>query len=97
MQGHLTPPVRRARLEQLLAVGRESALAFRRRFLGRTMGVLWEEEVGGLWQGLTGNYIRVYASSELDLSNRITSTRLTALAGADVSGSVVELLWPGSS
>ena len=47
MPGHLPPPLRRARLERLLELGRRSAHAFRRRFLGRIMEVLWEREAAG--------------------------------------------------
>jgi len=86
MRDHLPPPVRRARLERLLQLGRETSLDFRRCFLGRTMQVLWEGSRGGRWQGLTGNYIRVYASDESDLSNRILPTQLAALEEEGVIG-----------
>ena len=86
MHNHLPPPVRRARLERLLQLGRETSLAFRRRFLGCTMQVLWEEDRGGRWQGLTGNYIRVYASDVQNLSNRLLPTRLAALEDEGVVG-----------
>jgi threonylcarbamoyladenosine tRNA methylthiotransferase MtaB len=86
MRDHLPPRVRRARLERLLQLGRETSLAFRRRFLGRTMQVLWEENRGGRWQGLTGNYIRVYASDAQDLSNRLLPTHLASLEDEGVVG-----------
>jgi len=86
MRDHLPPPVRRARLERLLQLGRETSLAFRRRFLGRTMQVLWEENRGGRWQGLSGNYIRVYASDAQDLSNCLLPTYLTSLEDEGVVG-----------
>ncbi len=86
MGNHVPPPVRRARLETLLELGRDTSLAFRRRFLGRTMQVLWEEKRGGRWQGLTGNYIRVYASNSHDISNRLLPTCLHALGNEGVAG-----------
>ena len=86
MLGHLPPPLRRARLERLLGLARETSRAFRRRFLDRTMQVLWEDDRDGRWQGLTGNYIRVYASDPGDLSNRLLPTRLTALDDEGVIG-----------
>ncbi len=88
MRGHLPPPVRHERLERLLELGRESAQAFRRRFLGRTLDVLWEERSDGRWQGLTGNYIRVYTAADSDLTNRLLPTRLTALEGEEMVGVV---------
>jgi threonylcarbamoyladenosine tRNA methylthiotransferase MtaB len=86
MAGHLPPQVRRERLERLLAVQRPSSQAWRERHLGRTMEVLWEEQNDGRWQGLTGNYLRVYARTEADLANRLTPTRLEALDGEGVHG-----------
>ncbi len=64
-------PAKKARVRQALALASELAVDFRQRFPGRTMDVLWEKETGGVWSGLTGNYIKVYAKSPADLSGRI--------------------------
>ena len=84
MPGHLSAEVRRERLERLLEVGRDSALSFRQRYLGRTMDVLWEEKSGGRWSGLTGNYIRVLTESDADLTNRLAPACLAAVEGDNV-------------
>jgi threonylcarbamoyladenosine tRNA methylthiotransferase MtaB len=61
--------VKRKRLERMLELARSSADAFRARFQGRTMDVLWEEAKRPqdgrppLWRGLTDNYLRVYTSA----------------------------------
>ncbi len=91
MPGHLPAPLRRARLERLLDLARESSRAFQRRFAGRTMDVLWEREAAGpargrRWQGLTGNYIRVYTSAGTDLTNRLLPAYLAGVAGEEVIG-----------
>jgi len=86
MRDHLPPPVRRERLECLLELGRESSLAFRSRFLGRTMDVLWEEKVNGSWRGLTGNYLRVYVASDSDLANRLLPAHLIRLDNERIIG-----------
>ncbi|HEU4759551.1 MAG TPA: tRNA (N(6)-L-threonylcarbamoyladenosine(37)-C(2))-methylthiotransferase MtaB [Dehalococcoidia bacterium] len=86
MSGQLAAPLKRSRLERLLTLGRASAGAFRRRFLGRTLDVLWEQESDNRWQGLTPNYIRVYTCADADLANRLLATRLVGLADDGVSG-----------
>src|SRR5438105_702380 len=86
MRGHLSAPVRRARVETLLQLACESSLAFRRHFLDRTMQVLWEERRRGRWQGLTGNYIRVYSSDPGNLSNRLLPTQLAAVEDEGMAG-----------
>ena len=88
MDGHLPAEVRRARLERLLEVGQASAREFRERHVGRTLDVLWEEENDGRWSGLTSNYIRVFAESSDDLTNRLMPARLIALGGDGMCGTV---------
>jgi threonylcarbamoyladenosine tRNA methylthiotransferase MtaB len=56
---------------------------FRRRFVGRTMNVLWETCQPGRdgtlkWDGLTDNYLRVLAPGGPGLHNVITPVRLVA-------------------
>ena len=36
--------------------------------------MLWEQESGGTWQGLTGNYIRAYTAANAALTNRLLPT-----------------------
>ncbi len=67
--------VKKERSQRMLKLARESSLGFRERFSGRTMTVLWEQEVDGDWVGLTDNYIRVFASSHEPLKNKLTEAR----------------------
>jgi threonylcarbamoyladenosine tRNA methylthiotransferase MtaB len=79
-------PLRRRRVERLLALAEDSAQAFRRRYLGRVMPVLWEGRKSGWWQGLTPNYLRVYTRADGDLTNKLLPTRLVALQDEGLRG-----------
>ena len=84
--------VRESRASRMQVVADASLGAFARRFVGRTMQVLWETSaddrlptaddggqrsaVGGLWSGYTDNYIRVFTASATWLMNQIASARL---------------------
>ena len=68
---------KKERAARMAQIGQASAVSFRRRFVGRTMDVLWERCRSGRWNGLTGNYIRVWAVSSQPLANRILPARLT--------------------
>ncbi len=69
--------VKKQRSRQMLALAEESAGNFRRRFLGRTMTVLWEQQSGdGVWSGVTDNYIKVYTRSDEDLSNKLSAVKV---------------------
>jgi threonylcarbamoyladenosine tRNA methylthiotransferase MtaB len=90
MSGHLPPHIRRERLDRLLAVAKRSALEFRQTFAGRIMDVLWERESDGMWQGLTGNYIRAYTSADSDLENRLTSVRIAESLEDGVTAAILD-------
>jgi threonylcarbamoyladenosine tRNA methylthiotransferase MtaB len=80
MSNQVGDRVRRERSQRMLALARESARNFRRKFLGKTMPVLWEKQSDGVWSGLTDNYIRVYTRSDEDLTNRLLPVKLEKLS-----------------
>jgi len=82
---------RSARMHEL---GASLEAAFQRRFLGRTMNVLWERiqpgAAGPRWSGLTGNYLRVLASAPpgVDLANRVTPAVLETPAPGALNATI---------
>jgi threonylcarbamoyladenosine tRNA methylthiotransferase MtaB len=70
--------IKKQRSREMLALAEESALAFHKRFRDKTMDVLWEQRSGGVWSGLTGNYIKVYAASRDNLANYLAPVKLLA-------------------
>jgi len=89
MSGHLRPEVRRERLERVLALASSLSELFRQRHVGSTAPVLWEQPDDGVSEGLTGNYIRVYALAKHDIGNRIISARLDALTKDGLQGTLM--------
>lgn len=89
MPGHLPPEVVRERHRVLTQAAAEGARRFARRFLGRTLEVLFEQRRAQgrgrspVWVGLTGNYLRVEVPSEGDLHNCILPVRLEGLTPND--------------
>jgi len=80
--------IKQARAAALRAITDESGCLFRKRLLGHTLPILWEQvdRQTGEWSGLTDNYVRVFAHSELDLHNQIVPTRLIAITDKGVWG-----------
>ena len=79
--------IKHERSQKILALARDSAQNFRQQFLGKTMMVLWEKRSGdGVWSGLTDNYIRVYAKSDKDLTNKLLPVKLAEIRGDGVWG-----------
>jgi len=67
---------KRERSRRMLALGRACVRNFRKKFLGKTVMVLWEKETCGVWSGLTDNYIRAHTTSEKDLTNQLLPVEL---------------------
>ena len=100
MKDHVSPEVKRARLDEMLALARDSAADYRRCYVGRTMVVLWEEQTKApgerlpAWEGLTDNYIRVFTHSGADLRNRLLPVRLTAEEPTGMAGELFDMAMP---
>ena len=88
MPGKVGEMVKRQHCRRMLALAEESAANFMRQFEGVILPVLWEQKVVGFWSGLTGNYIRVYARSDDDLTNKVLPAKLVEVWGKGMWGAV---------
>jgi threonylcarbamoyladenosine tRNA methylthiotransferase MtaB len=91
MKGQIKPELRKKRNHILHDALEESAKAYRQKFVGRTMSVLWESvsEMGAWgWQmeGLTGNYLRVNAFAPSPRWNEIDRVRIDGVEGDRLKG-----------
>jgi len=89
MKGKISDKIKRERGQKMLALAEESSRNFKKRFLGKTMPVLWEQKSNGIWSGLTDNYIRVYIRSDEDLTNKLNDVKLEKLYKDGVGGEIV--------
>jgi threonylcarbamoyladenosine tRNA methylthiotransferase MtaB len=85
-------PVKRERVDRLLALAARLHGRFLQRFEGATVPVLWEKpaSTGGLWEGLTDNYVRVLTRSERPLQNAVVLTRLLRRDDGALRGELVD-------
>jgi len=86
MKGHVPHGVRKTRNRILREAFEESARAYRQKFIGRRLSVLWEtavelNEQGWQMEGLTGNYLRVRASSPSPRWNELDEVALAGMSG----------------
>jgi threonylcarbamoyladenosine tRNA methylthiotransferase MtaB len=94
LPGGVPYPVRKARNARMRRALAESAAAYRARFVGCTLPVLWESTRGlgpQGWElsGLTDNYLRVSAHSPEPFSNRITLVKLTGVTKDGLLGQIL--------
>jgi threonylcarbamoyladenosine tRNA methylthiotransferase MtaB len=91
MPHQVTKSVKEKRSRKLTDLSRELERKFRERFLGRVMEVLFEEKVeSDIYEGLTGNYIRVLASSSQNLHNQLLDVILKENREDCVYGDILE-------
>jgi threonylcarbamoyladenosine tRNA methylthiotransferase MtaB len=77
----------------MIELGKRLSHDFHQQFVGQTLNVLWESNVGadsgGLrWAGYTENYIRVQANGPADMFNHITPTEMVEATPDRVLGVV---------
>jgi threonylcarbamoyladenosine tRNA methylthiotransferase MtaB len=94
MPEQIPHPVRKERNAQMRSAIAQSASAYRSRYLGQTLPVLWESVVNMTpqgWQlsGLTDNYLRVKAHAERPLWNEITAVHLAAITDDGFDGTII--------
>jgi threonylcarbamoyladenosine tRNA methylthiotransferase MtaB len=92
--GQVRHEVRKERNAVLRGVFEAGAEAYRQRFIGQEVSVLWESVTqmdGQGWQmeGLTGNYLRVNASAQGPLWNKISDVTLRSLADEKIVGEII--------
>ena len=78
MPDQIPNAVKAQRANAAATVAEEMERAYRNRFVGCTVPVLFEEEREGLWRGHTPNYIPV-AVAGADLHNQVADVQLTRL------------------
>ncbi len=92
MEKHIDDRKKKERSLLMLRLARESMRSFHKQFIGRTMNILWENEVNsncGIYSGLTDNYIRVHTYSSQPIDNRIIPTRLIKIYKQGLWGKLV--------
>jgi threonylcarbamoyladenosine tRNA methylthiotransferase MtaB len=88
MSGQVSAAVKKERTRKMLQLAKESMRGFTEQYIGKTLEVLFERASGGLFTGLTGNYIKVYVRSRGDNTNEILPVRLTGLYRDGMRGEV---------
>ncbi len=90
MPGQLSKAVKEQRTRELIALGEETAAAYRQMWLGRESTVLIEEKADGFWQGYTPEYIHVtLPDCPACIPGRIVNVRLTAEKGEGMVGEII--------
>jgi threonylcarbamoyladenosine tRNA methylthiotransferase MtaB len=93
MKGQVRSEVAKARSAALRAVLAESAETFHRKFIGKTMKVLWEArssltDEGWQIEGLTDNYMRVMATAPEPHWNTFDEVFLKTASAAGLRGEI---------
>jgi threonylcarbamoyladenosine tRNA methylthiotransferase MtaB len=88
MPAQVAEQVKKERSQRMLSLAKESAQGFQKKFFGKTLEVLWEQQANGVWSGLTGNYIKVYTKNIDGLTNRLLPVKLNKIYRDGVWGEI---------
>jgi threonylcarbamoyladenosine tRNA methylthiotransferase MtaB len=89
MPGHVSPPVKKERMEAMLAAAARAERNFQMAHLGTRQTVLWERPKDGMGQGMTDTYLRVVSEAGAGLWNRFSEVEVVAVGEDGVVGRVV--------
>lgn len=82
------PEIKKERVHRVQELEKKLSEAYRRRFLGKSVRVLPEEEKSGCFEGLSDEYIRVYLKGEGIERGKIYSVKINSLTEDGLSGVV---------
>ncbi len=88
----ITPEIKEARSEKMLALSDRLEEQYLGRFIDREMDVLYEQALAdkkGYIEGLTSNYIRVAAEGSEDITGKIVKTKLIKISGSLFEGNIL--------
>ncbi|MGE5582252.1 MAG: tRNA (N(6)-L-threonylcarbamoyladenosine(37)-C(2))-methylthiotransferase MtaB [Bacillota bacterium] len=77
----------RSRLVQKIAA--DLAAGYARKFLHKSVEVLFEEQLGTCWSGLSGEYLRVLVAAEENLKNSLKTVVIKEIDGQQLRGSLI--------
>ena len=93
LTGQVDPRIKDERSDRVLRLSAGNTLKFNRMHIGRTMEVLFQQEVKnreGFYEGLTSNYIRVLCKGNDTIKGRIAQTRLIGAEDDYMLGEISE-------
>lgn len=88
----IQPRVKEQRSRKLIELGEELAARFAVSLLGQELDVLVEQRVGeegSLYEGLTGNYVRVIFPAREELRGEVVRVKMSELAGTALKGNMI--------
>lgn len=80
------------RSKKLIELNRINEKAFAEKYIGEVIDVLFEEEVelgSGVYTGYTGNYIKVNAKADCNVSGKILNVKINSFEGEVAKGEIV--------
>ena len=89
LPGRVTEEVKAQRSKRLRQLSLRKRHAYHRRFLGREVSVLFEEEKRGFWSGMTDTFIRVRARSDAFMHNQLRNVRLEKSEELTILGTLI--------
>ncbi len=78
--------IKKERTRIMIEMGKRKKIAFYKSFTGKAISVLFEQQTDGLWEGFSGNYMRVQAKSTKNLKNQIQTVKLQSVNGEKIQG-----------
>ena len=82
-------PVREERAKKLSLIAEEVSLSVEKDFVGTVQSVLFETTENGFTEGLTGNYMRVFANEDPSLEGKISLVKIEEIKDGRIYATII--------
>ena len=88
MENQIPGNIKEERSKKLIELSDENEQKYNKKYIGKQIEVLFEEEKTGIYKGHTQNYIMVYCESEKKLDNKIEKVVCQGVAEDHITGKI---------
>jgi threonylcarbamoyladenosine tRNA methylthiotransferase MtaB len=89
-EGQISERIKKQRAHFMQVMAEQQAHDYQTRFIGKNMMVLFETEANGIIDGLTGNYIRVYAQGSAEHTGTLHRVFLEKIYKDGLWGTIID-------
>lgn len=90
MKDQVTPQLKQIRSDRLISLNAKNNESFMAKYIDAQMEVLFEKNVkDDIYEGLTGNYIRVYAPSAENIEGQIRTVKISSICKEHLEGRLI--------
>lgn len=88
MKGQIEENIKEERSKKIIELSNYTEQEYLKKYVGKNIQILFEEEKNGYWKGHSKNYIMVKVKSNKDLKNLVLEPKIIMLENLELLGEI---------